>query len=967
MRTMNVKKNLALMVAVILMVSIFIPVIPASAALNYTNSWVGNTFGGKDEKWVQNQVFGFYVAPNGTCYANSPWDEEGRECGIYKDGDVIGKVEVGHGGGGWAITGDGTSLYVGRGDGFSKFNYSGGSTSGLYLSGRRVTGLGVNNGKLYVSHIYVPVDSNYQTLWDQESDGKITVYNTSNMSEITTWSLDKPRGLTVDSNGDAWIIQGATDVNSEKKKFTAKIVKYNGSGAKLSEITGLENPTSVAIDNQGRLMITENGVKQQVLIYSVSGTPSQVATFGDQYGIYSGTRGEYGDRKFYGLKGVGTDSSGNIYVACNGFNWGGTDIRKFNSGGTLQWKLLGLEFVDVVDADASSDFVDVYSKDEHFVIDYSKTTPGTEWSYKGFIHDPFTYPEDPRLLSTMECAMVRTINGKKFLFTTDMYSSFMMIYRFDYSSKGEIAIPSALIAHDWSADAIWPANRPSSKYWLWRDKNGNGRFEADEYEVGPEDYPFGKFFSVDANGNVWKSMRTQSNGIRSYTCGGLDSYGNPIYSYASSTLYNVPDPIKDPHRVFYDTASDSIYITGFTDSYPAVGDEWKIAGSEMVRIDNWKNGTKTQRFRKYMIYDATNDKKIMGFSVAGDYVFAVEGRDAVVHVYDNKTGNEVGTMTPTADTGSYSGWTDVANPINAVKRSTGEYIVFVEEDGKGKNMMYRWNPGGSTPTPTPTPTPAPGTGSNLALNKTVTSSSNESGNEASKAVDGNTGTRWASLSSDPQWIYVDLGATYKIDRVKLNWEAAYGKDYKIQVSTSGTSTWTDVKTVTGGDGGIDDHTFTATDARYVRMYGTVRATQWGYSLYEFEVYGVTNLATGKTATASSIEGTGYEAGKAVDGNTSTRWASTSGSDPQWIYVDLGSSQSISRVKLNWEAAYGKDYKIQVSTSGTSSWTDVKTVTGGDGGIDDHTFTATNARYVRMYGTARGSQWGYSLYEFEVYN
>ncbi len=132
---------------------------------------------------------------------------------------------------------------------------------------------------------------------------------------------------------------------------------------------------------------------------------------------------------------------------------------------------------------------------------------------------------------------------------------------------------------------------------------------------------------------------------------------------------------------------------------------------------------------------------------------------------------------------------------------------------------------------------AAGGGGNLALNKAVTASSAFSGYEASNAVDGSSSTRWSSTYSDPQWIYVDLGQTYAINRVKLTWEAAYGKTYQIQVSGDA-SNWTTVYSVSNGDGGVDDWSFTATDGRYVRMYGTERFnTSWGYSLWEFEVYG----------------------------------------------------------------------------------------------------------------------------------
>lgn len=354
---------------------------------------------------------------------------------------------------------------------------------------------------------------------------------------------------------------------------------------------------------------------------------------------------------------------------------------------------------------------------------------------------------------------------------------------------------------------------------------------------------------------------------------------------------------------------------------------------------------------------------------------------------------------------------------------------------------------------------------NLALNKPGTASSIEgTGFEPAKAFDGNaTTTRWAAaFTGDPQWIYVDLGGTFSINHVVLKWETAYGKSYQIQVS-SNASSWTNVFSTTTGDGGTDDITFTATNARYVRMFGTQRAnTSFSYSIYEFEVYGTgdtqapsvptglaassvtqtslnlswnassdnvgvtgyevfkngssiatptstsqsvtglscntsysftvrardaagnwsaqsavtnvttaacaaTNLALNKPGTASSIQGTGFEASKAFDGNsTTTRWAANFTGDPQWIYVDLGGTFSINHVILKWETAYGKSYQIQVS-SNASTWTNVFSTTTGDGGTDDITFAATSARYVRMFGTQRANtSFSYSLWEFEVY-
>ncbi|SEF16721.1 discoidin domain-containing protein [Streptomyces sp. Ag109_O5-10] len=126
----------------------------------------------------------------------------------------------------------------------------------------------------------------------------------------------------------------------------------------------------------------------------------------------------------------------------------------------------------------------------------------------------------------------------------------------------------------------------------------------------------------------------------------------------------------------------------------------------------------------------------------------------------------------------------------------------------------------------------------LSQGRTAAASSEENaGTAAGNAVDGNTGTRWSSAFTDDQWLQVDLGATAQVNQVVLNWEAAYGKDYKVQISSDGSS-WADLQSVTGGDGGTDTLTVSG-QGRYVRMLGVHRATQWGYSLWEFQVFGTT--------------------------------------------------------------------------------------------------------------------------------
>jgi fibronectin type 3 domain-containing protein len=135
-----------------------------------------------------------------------------------------------------------------------------------------------------------------------------------------------------------------------------------------------------------------------------------------------------------------------------------------------------------------------------------------------------------------------------------------------------------------------------------------------------------------------------------------------------------------------------------------------------------------------------------------------------------------------------------------------------------------------------TPTGSGGTGTLLSQGQPATASSVQGGGfPAANAVDGNTGTRWSSAFSDPQWLQVDLGATHTIAQVILNWESAYAKAFQIQTSTDGTN-WTTIYSTTTGTGGTQTIPVTGT-GRYVRMYGTQRATQYGYSLWEFQIYG----------------------------------------------------------------------------------------------------------------------------------
>ena len=331
-----------------------------------------------------------------------------------------------------------------------------------------------------------------------------------------------------------------------------------------------------------------------------------------------------------------------------------------------------------------------------------------------------------------------------------------------------------------------------------------------------------------------------------------------------------------------------------------------------------------------------------------------------------------------------------------------------------------------TPTPTPTPTQLPDGTTEVTPPGSAVTASTSDGNLPANTVDNSLATRW-SANGDGQWIRFDMGTVRTLAHVKLAFYSGNTRRsrFDLQVSTDG-ATWANVMTGALGSGTTtqeETFDFADTSARYLRYLGHGNNLNAWNSLTEVSLFaaggmptatptptsvptstptptatpvvptptptlvpatptptpipptptptptGAVNQALNKPATASSVEAAGFEAAKAVDGGATTRWSSAEGVDPQWLQVDLGNGSSlnsvqISRVVLRWEAAYAKSYRVEVSSNGTA-WTSIYTTTTGDGGVDDLAIAGTG-RFVRVYGTQRGTAWGYSLFEVEVY-
>ncbi|UPZ14981.1 family 16 glycosylhydrolase [Flavobacterium humidisoli] len=215
---------------------------------------------------------------------------------------------------------------------------------------------------------------------------------------------------------------------------------------------------------------------------------------------------------------------------------------------------------------------------------------------------------------------------------------------------------------------------------------------------------------------------------------------------------------------------------------------------------------------------------------------------------------------------TYVSTPDASTPDNDVNR-----FVFLFEPGTNSgNTYYFDNLRALNLVSTETPNV------NLALAKTATASTLENATfTANQATDGDGGTRWASsFANATEWIYVDLGSNYTLNRVVLKWEAAYATQYKVQLSTDNVFTENEtINTQTASDGGTDDLAVSGT-GRYLRILCTAKAlAPYGYSLYEIEAYG--SSSTARMALNVAEEPLAEEAVFAVYPNPTTNYVQVS--------------------------------------------------------------------------------------------
>ena len=690
--------------------------------LKVTNSWFANSYA--EARFMPQGIEGMYVTPDGATYTNIRWEEGGGNVAVVtSDGKVEPRPQVpgyhgwGHGGG-RAVTANSRYVFfsqnynneggglknpdnwppagkdwygisrrsrsnIGSGTPFTGGKGGKDSPAGCFLVVHEVT----NSTREDAAHIHSLCATEDEIFVSCPFDNQIHVYDAEQMTLKRSWTVKDPWQLARDGEGAIWVAIG---------EDATVLKRYDAMGKVLSQSIKLPEGSrlgSFCIDKLGRMLVGDVGPNEQVLIYKdITTRPRSAGTFGVKHGIFSGTPGALGPQKLHQVRGLGVDAAGAIYIANTQYRSIGPGVwlEKYSPSGALQWRRHGVVFTDSGAVDPASDGKTIYGMTERYGVDFAKA-PGQEATLMAYTANYYKYPHDPRFVEYDNSGVyVRTLGKQKFIITTGMGSgqSPFCIYRLNAATDGEVMIPCVV----WSSSTKYP-HAPKGP-WMWRDANGNGQFDADEYTpTNVHDAYGGNSAYMDTRGDIWMTCWGP---LRKLSYQGLDRHGVPVYDNAFTTIL-APKPFDTVRRVRYDPATDVMYLAGTVDEKTY---HWKSMGNHLCRYDRWSTGNRTAAWHVVCTYQKGTPCEPISFEVAGDYAFvAVAERGTVgtqeisrghIDVYDGKTGATTGYIEPPGNWGV--GWMDACECLSVYRRKNGEYVIIEEDDGRSKNLLYRWNP-----------------------------------------------------------------------------------------------------------------------------------------------------------------------------------------------------------------------------------------------------------------------------------
>ncbi len=517
----------------------------------------------------------------------------------------------------------------------------------------------------------------------------------------------------------------------------------------------------------------------------------------------------------------------------------------------------------------------------------------------------------------------------------------LWVARYNGSDFWEIARAIALDAQGnvyvtgWSTGISGRSNYATVKY----DTNGNQLWTARYYGPAPK-LDEANAIAVDASGNVYVTGRS-ANGTYTdyydYATIKYDTNGNQLWT---ARYDKSPFEENAAYAIALD-AQGNVYVTGksYTTAYQWTGYDYVTikydTNGNPLWTANYNEGGDNEEARAIAL-DAKRNVYVTGWSYSYEnspsgYGDDPGGPDCATVKY-NTNGNQL--------------WS--ARYKGAIKYgNTGEAIAV---DAQGNAYVAGGSYGSGTYSDYSTIKY-----SQLKYDVTkVAASSVEGEYGPDKVIDGNFFSRWSGLFSDPQWISLDLGSRVTFNKVILRWEAAFAKSYQIQVSDDNLN-WQDVYSTTTGDGGVDEITFDTVTARYIRMYGTQRATEWGYSLYEFEVYSpqASNISgkvsiQGRTNNSELIAFELRQPGQTTPINT---YSITTASDGSYSLANIPAGTYDLTAKSS-NTLKAKNSSISVIDGQTTANIDFNLL-GGDATNDNYVDYKDRTILIKAFGTIPG--------------
>ncbi len=617
-------------------------------AQSYATDWVANTYGTNVTR-VGSVARSMWVAPEGTLYTASMWDENEGGIAIYSNEQNAGSIGVSNTFQGGAITGNSTLIFAAL-----QYNTTFGSGSvGVYNRSTKAQTLRIQvsaDTTQQLSDVVTGLATWGKYLAASDLPGnRVRLYTTTG-AWIKDIAVTGPGALAFDRNGNIWVAQEALGT----------VQQYSQAGALLSTIKLASGaaPASLYFDPTTQyLWIGDEGPDENIKVYSVQAAPLFVKTFGVTGGYLdttTGVKGTTGDKRFTRVVGIGKDSAGNLYVLNNpwGGTWdlgrnGGTDIHMYNASGTLKWKLQSLNFEGNGAPDPATDASLFYGGTNV----YSGTAGGT---YVANTVDPFTYPTDTRInvaLSSRgeQFGQTAVIGANRILVAGGQNPDSFEFYHFNTAS-GYIAIP---------------------------DGNLPGTLLQNDLTA-----PLRNGFCLDSHGDVWAGI-DKTGAITHWPLTGFDATGKP--SWGAPITYPTPATIGVLGRIIYLPESDTMIladtITGSTD--------WTSIGTRVEVYHGWVAGNQTNPL--VITLSNANPKSL---TATGNYLFV-----GYVHTVPNidafnlTTGTNDITLIDSNPTAVYVGNdVDSMYGLRSYLRANGQYVVTKDNYNGSSIVVYRWTP-----------------------------------------------------------------------------------------------------------------------------------------------------------------------------------------------------------------------------------------------------------------------------------